>query len=70
MYIANKDGGKRRRKHYTQGIFCITVNDDFEDILDTLEDKKEIEKDFEEVSESVSNTKIICYACFLFHHLF
>ena len=44
----------------------FVLNDDFEDILDTIWDSKEIGNDFEEDSESVSNTKVIYYACFLF----
>ena len=43
----------------------FVLNDDFEDILDTLGDNKEIENDFEEVSESVSNTEVIFYPFFL-----
>ena len=42
----------------------------FEDILNNLQDNKEIENNFEEDSESVNNTKIIHYTCFLFDHLF
>ena len=52
--IANRDGGKQRRKHYTHKIFYIKWS--FEDTLDTLEDNTEIENNFEEVYESVSNT--------------
>ena len=48
----------------------FVLNDDFEDILDTFGDNKEIENDFEEVSESVSNAKVIYYTRFLFDHLF
>ena len=48
----------------------LVLNDDFEDILDTLGDRKETGNDFEEVSELVSNTKVIYYACFLFDQLF
>ena len=44
----------------------FVLNDDFEDILDTLGDSKEIGNDFEEYSESVSNTKLICYAYVFF----
>ena len=47
----------------------FVLNDDFEDILDTIGDSKEIGNDFEEDSESVSNTKVIYYAC-VFDHLF
>ena len=45
------------------------LNDDFEDILDTLGDSKEIGNNFEEDSKSVINTKATYYACF-FDHLF
>ena len=48
----------------------LVLNYDFEDILDTLGDRKETENDFEEVSELVSNTKVIYYACFPFDQLF
>ena len=48
----------------------LVLNYGFEDILDTLGDRKETENDFEEVSELVSNTKVIYYACFLFDQLF
>ena len=54
MHIANKDDEKRRRKHCIHRILCIKWS--FEDTSDTLGDNKEIENDFEEVSESVSNT--------------
>ena len=48
------------------------VLNDFEDILDIIGDSKEIGNDFEEDSESVSNTKVMYYACFFsfFDHLF
>ena len=46
----------------------FVLNDHFEDNLDTLGDRKEIRNDFEGDSESVSNTKVICYAC-VFDHL-
>ena len=48
----------------------FVLNQDFEDILNTLEDNKEVEYDFEEVSESISITKVIYNTCFLFGHLF
>ena len=48
----------------------LVLNDDFEDIWDTLGDRKETGNNFEEVSESLSNTKVIYYACFLFDQLF
>ena len=50
----------------------FVLNDDFEDILDIIEDNKEIGNDFEEASESVSNTKVMYYACLFsfFDHLF
>ena len=48
---------------------CFVLNQDFEDILNTLENNKEVEYDFE-VSESISTTKVIYYTCFLFDHLF
>ena len=43
------------------------LNDDFEDILDTFGDSKEIGNDYEEDSESVSNTKVTycAYVSFL-----
>ena len=47
----------------------FVLNDDFEDILDTLGDSKEIGNRFEENSESVTNTKVTYYAYF-FDHLF
>ena len=48
----------------------LVLNDDFEDIWDTLGDRKETGNNFEEVSESLSNTKVIYYACFFFDQLF
>ena len=48
----------------------FVLNDNFEDILDTLGNSKEIGNDFEEDSESVSNTKVIYYAYLFFNHLF
>ena len=48
----------------------FVLNNDFEDILNTLGDSKEIWNNFEEDSEWVSNTKVIySYICF-FDHLF
>ena len=41
-----------------------------QDILDILGENKETENDFEEISESISNTKIIYYTCFLFYDFF
>ena len=41
------------------------LNDDFEDILDTLGDSKEIENDFEEDSESVTLRLYIMHMLFL-----
>ena len=58
----SKDVNIAHRKHFV-------LNDDFEDILDTLGDSKEIGNDFEEDSESVTNTKVTYYAYF-FDHLF
>ena len=43
----------------------FVLNDDFEDILDTLGDSKEIGNDIEEDYEGVSNTKVI-YLCMFF----
>ena len=43
----------------------FVLNDDFKDISDTLGDNKEIENDFEEVSESEIKIKVIYYTCFL-----
>ena len=48
----------------------FVLNDNFEDILDTLGNSKEIGNDFEEDSGSVSNTKVIYYAYLFFNHLF
>ena len=48
----------------------FVLNDDFKDILDFKDIFKEIGNDFEEVSESESNTKAIHYAYFRFDHLF
>ena len=67
VHIANRDGGTQRRKHCTHRIFYIKWL--FEDTLDTLGDNTEIENDFEEGSESVSNTPVIYYTCFFFYHL-
>ena len=48
----------------------FVLNNDFEDILNTLGDSKEIWNNFDEDSEWVSNTKVIySYICF-FDHLF
>ena len=47
----------------------FVLNDDLEDILDTLGDSKEIGNNFEEDSKSVINTKVTYYAC-SFDHLF
>ena len=57
-----KDVNIAHRKYFV-------LNDDFEDILDTLGDSKEIGNDFEEDSELVTNTKVTCYPHF-FDHLF
>ena len=43
----------------------FVLNDDFEDILDTLGDSKEIENDFEEDSESVTLRLYIMHMLFL-----
>ena len=43
----------------------FALNDDFEGSLDTLGDSREIGNDFEQDSESVRNTKIIYYVCFI-----
>ena len=45
----------------------FVLNDDFEIILDNLENNEVIENDLDEVSESVNN--IYC-TCFLFNYMF
>ena len=48
----------------------FVLNYGLQDILDILGENNETENDFEEISESVSNTKIIHYTCFLFYDFF
>ena len=53
--MEGEDGNIAHRKDFP-------LNDDFEDILDTFGDSEEIGNDYEEDSESVSNTKDTYYA--------